>query len=132
MWLSIYWFAWVNLGGSASYPGSPTTPWDMLFFNTQLQNSYFNVWDTLLTTPNPYENGLTFAEDPAVAFASIMNEDSLLWYDLGSIPSGELNILNTGFGTYFKSKYCLVDLINFTFNFNHDDDNFSTKINTVP
>jgi len=102
--LSIFWFAWVDLTG-AGYAGNPGNPYDMLFFNSQLQDSYKSVWQTLLTTPNPYEGGLTFAQDPAVAFASVINEDSLLWYDLGSLPAGQLDILMTDFGNYFKAKY---------------------------
>jgi len=103
MSLSVYWYGFFDFTGTR-YPGNPGVPYGLLFFNTEVQTAFDGILQTLLNTPNPYEGGLTFAEDPAVAFLSVMNEDSLLFWTLGAIPVAELDILMTDFATYFSSK----------------------------
>ncbi len=50
-----------------------------LFYSTELQDLTIRQLQNILTHRNPY-TGLTYAEDPAIAFVEIVNEASILFY----------------------------------------------------
>ncbi len=56
-----------------------TTPHSALHYSPQLQDVQILQTVNLLRHKNPY-TGLTYAEDPAVAFIEIINEQSILFY----------------------------------------------------
>ena len=53
------------------------------FFNDTALALHKEYATQLLTAPNPYRGGLSFAQDPAVAFVEVMNENGLLQQWLG-------------------------------------------------
>ncbi|HWA87170.1 MAG TPA: carbohydrate binding domain-containing protein [Opitutus sp.] len=63
----------------------------------------------LLTAPNPYRGGLSLAQDPAVAFVEIMNENGLLqkWYEnvLDTLPAPYLAALQQKWNAWLKTRY---------------------------
>jgi hypothetical protein len=63
----------------------------------------------LLTAPNPYRNGAPLAQDPAVAFVEIMNENGLLqkWYEgvVDSLPSVYANQLQARWNQWLAARY---------------------------
>jgi hypothetical protein len=81
--LSIYFPLWLQMNansGFAGYPAPGTThPFALLFFNEEFQQIYRNWWRVLLTTKNPY-TGVPLRDDPAVAVAELVNEDSYLFW----------------------------------------------------
>lgn len=62
---------------------NPRTGWrnpghGSLYFSRELQDMLIAQFRTLLTHRNPY-TGLTYAEDPAIAFVELYNEDSIFF-----------------------------------------------------
>lgn len=106
--LSIYFPLWLKLdaiSGFAGYTGQH--PFSLLFFNSEFQQIYFSWWRSLLTTRNPY-TGLTLAEDPALAMAELVNEDSYLFWTFRpyeTIPAEQMAILERQFGDWLRRKY---------------------------
>jgi hypothetical protein len=56
-----------------------TTPHSAIHYSPQLQGVQIRQTVNLLRHKNPY-TGLTYAEDPAIAFIEIINEQSILFY----------------------------------------------------
>lgn len=63
----------------------------------------------LLTAPNPYRGGRPMAQDPAVAFVEIMNENGFLqnWYGgvLDGMPATYRRTLESRWNQWLKSRY---------------------------
>ncbi len=79
------------------------------FFNDtalELQKEYATK---VLTAPNPYRGGQTFAQDPAVAFVEILNENGLLqkWYEgvLDTMPAVYRAQLAARWNTWLATRY---------------------------
>jgi hypothetical protein len=108
--LSIYFPLWIQMrenSGFAGYPAPGTAhPFALLFFNPEFQGIYRNWWRALLTTKNPY-TGIALRDDPAVAIAEIVNEDSyLFWtFSYNNIPAPQMAILEKLFGDWLTTKH---------------------------
>ena len=85
-------------------------PFVALYFNKDFQKHYLSWWKALLTTPSE-KTGKRLIDEPAVAGAELINEDSyLFWtFDVGNIPDPQLRILETLFGDWLKAKYGSID-----------------------
>lgn len=63
----------------------------------------------LLTAPNPYRGGQSLAQDPAVAFIEIQNENSLVqkWFEnvLDTLPAPYLQALRTRWNGWLRERY---------------------------
>ncbi|ACB77098.1 carbohydrate binding domain-containing protein [Opitutus terrae] len=63
----------------------------------------------LLSAPNPYRGGRSLAEDPAVSFVEIMNENGLLqkWYEnvLDTLPTPYRSALQAKWNAWLKTRY---------------------------
>ncbi|HWL17759.1 MAG TPA: carbohydrate binding domain-containing protein, partial [Opitutus sp.] len=79
------------------------------FFDDRALSLHREYATKLLTAPNPYRNGLSLAQDPAVAFVEIMNENGLLqkWYEnvLDTLPAPYAAALQSKWNSWLKSKY---------------------------
>lgn len=112
--LSIYFPLWVQLGPeNTAFPGysGGKNPFALLYFNPEFQAVYREWWRYLLTTPNPH-TGLAIKDDPAVAFAEMVNEDSTLFWtfnpdagNTGNIPDPQRALLEKQFGDWLLAKY---------------------------
>ncbi|MCL4179024.1 MAG: hypothetical protein KJ072_14930 [Verrucomicrobia bacterium] len=112
--LSIYFPLWVELGPeNTQFAGyrDGQHPFALLYFHPEFQQLYREWWRYLLTTPNPH-TGLALKDDPAVAFAEMVNEDSTLFWtfnpdagDAGNIPDPQRAILETRFGQWLLERY---------------------------
>ena len=87
--LSTYFPLWKKLEPSDGIEGGAVGqfPFCLLFFEPKFQQWYKDRVKTLLTTPNPH-TGKTLAEDPAVAFFEIQNEDSFFFWSFGEEQLG--------------------------------------------
>ncbi len=66
--------------GSLNKPGARVGGGNStLFYSRELQDATIRQLQNILNHRNPY-TGLTYAEDPAVAFVEIVNESSILFY----------------------------------------------------
>ncbi len=84
---------------------SNQSPWGLLFFNKKLQDAY-KVWmKELLTRPNPYDNGLPLAKEPAMSMFEIQDEDTLFFYTMQRLPDAQSRILDTQYGEWLVKKY---------------------------
>lgn len=64
------------------FSGNPlrvTPPHSAIHYSPELQNAHIQQMVNLLQHTNPY-TGLPYAEDPAIAFIEIINEQSILFY----------------------------------------------------
>jgi hypothetical protein len=68
-----------ELGTFKGNPGRITTPHSAIDYSPELQDVQIRQTVNLLRHKNPY-TGLTYAEDPAVAFIEIINEQSILFF----------------------------------------------------
>jgi hypothetical protein len=68
-----------EFGSLAGNKGRVTTPHSAVHYSPELQDVQIRQMVNLLQHKNPY-TGLTYAEDPAVAFVEIINEQSILFY----------------------------------------------------
>lgn len=76
----------------------------LLFFEEAMQAAYKAWTRALLTRPNPY-TGVPIADDPAVAILQVHNEDSLLWWSVGSLKPGSKAKLAAQFSRWVVAKY---------------------------
>lgn len=112
--LSIYFPLWVQLGPeNTAFPGytGGKHPFALLYFNAAFQRIYREWWRYLLTTPNPH-TGLPIKDDPAVAFAEMVNEDSTLFWTFNpdaatgsNLPEPQRALLEKQFGDWLLAKY---------------------------
>jgi hypothetical protein len=106
---SIYFPLWLTprpgLPLLEGYDGK-THPFAALYFNEKFQQKYRAWWTALLTTPSP-TTGRRLIDEPAVAGAEIINEDSYFFWTFGdkNIPDAQLRILEAQFGEWLKAKY---------------------------
>jgi hypothetical protein len=84
-----------------------TTPHSAIHYSPELQDVQIRQMVNLLKHTNPY-TGLTYAEDPAVAFVEIINEQSILFYTstapLKASATLRRNVAER-FSDWLKSKY---------------------------
>jgi hypothetical protein len=74
--LSLYFPLWYRLD-SFGYDGQH--PFGLLFFSPEFQAQYKTLWRDLFIPVNPY-TGVALSDDPAVAIAELVNEDSLFFW----------------------------------------------------
>lgn len=110
--LSIYFPLWLNLKDADGFAGYDQArskhPFALLYFNKEFQNIYRSWWKAILTTPNPYAENKPLADDPAVAMAEIVNEDSYFFWTFTpyeNIPAQQMSILEKEFGNWAVQKY---------------------------
>ena len=110
--LSIYFPLWVRLdeeGGWAGYDDQ--IPFALLYFDPKFQEIYRGWWRDLLTADNPH-TGVPLAEEPAVAMAEVINEDSFFFWTFTpgeNVPSEQMPTLNKKFGDWLTGKYGSVE-----------------------
>ncbi len=113
--LSIYFPLWVRLGpGNTAFPGyaEGRHPFALLYFNERFQALYRTWWEALLTPVNPH-TGLALKDDPAVAMAELVNEDSLLFWtfnpdaaaDRTNIPEPQRALLERRFAAWLQVRH---------------------------
>lgn len=111
--LSIYFPLWVRLGpANTAFPGysDGQHPFALLYFHPAFQQLYREWWRYLLTTPNPY-TGLAIKDDPAVAFAEMINEDSTLFWTFNpeaaksNLPEPQRALLERQFGDWLIAEH---------------------------
>lgn len=85
-------------------------PFAALFFNREFQQQYRAWWKALLLTPSA-KTGRRLIDEPAVAGAEIINEDSYFFWTFheNNIPDPQLRILEAQFGDWLKTKYGSLD-----------------------
>jgi hypothetical protein len=112
--LSIYFPLWVGLGPeNGAFPGytGGQHPFALPYFNPAFQQVYREWWRYLLTTPNPH-TGFALKDDPAVAFAEMINEDSTLFWTFNpdattgtNLPEPQRALLERQFGDWLLARY---------------------------
>lgn len=83
------------------------TPHSAIHYSPALQNVHIRQTVNLLRHKNPY-TGLTYAEDPAIAFVEIINEQSILFYtSMGPLKASATlrKEAGEGFSDWLKKKY---------------------------
>jgi hypothetical protein len=106
---SIYFPLWLR-----PKPGAPWLegydgqkhPFAALFFNPAFQERYRQWWTALLTATNP-ATGKSLAEDPAVAFLEMQNEDSFFFWTFSeqNIPDPQMRLLEKLFGDWLVGRH---------------------------
>jgi hypothetical protein len=81
-------------------------PFAALYFNKEFQKKYREWWEALLLTPSA-TTGRRLIDDPAVASAEIINEDSYFFWTFGdsNLPDAQMRIVETQFGDWLKQQY---------------------------
>jgi hypothetical protein len=106
--LSTYFPLWIQLKASDGIPGAALgkNPFCLLFFEPRFQELYKGWAKQVLLAKNPY-TGRTLADDPAVAFWEIQNEDSMLFWTFGeaSLGAGPFARLEQLFGAWAAKRY---------------------------
>ena len=87
-----------------------TVPFAVLYFNKDFREHYLGWWKALLTTPSE-STGKRLVDDPAVAGAELVNEDSYFFWTFSpaNIPDPQLRILEAQFGDWLKKQYGSID-----------------------
>lgn len=79
------------------------------FFNEKALELHKEYARKLLTAPNPHRGGVPLAQDPAVAFVEIMNENGLLqkWFEgvTDTMPERYRRDLQARWNGWLKSRY---------------------------
>jgi len=107
--LAIHWQSFLDLSEMKEFPGysKGKSAFGLDFFSPDFQAAIKKYWKAVLTTQNPY-TGKTLAQDPAVAFCEIVNEDSLFFWTFSpynAIPAEQIGILEKRFGEGLGKKY---------------------------
>jgi len=103
--ISPYWAASMKFSKAWGLAGGAEQPaWGLLFFDETLQAAY-RVWlKKLLTEKNPY-TGIALAQDPSVAIIQLQNEDSLLFWTVGSIKGAQRQALEALYARFLVRKH---------------------------
>ncbi len=107
--LSIFFPLWADYWDLVGYfpPSGTNDTFGALYYDPQLQAIYNNFWTQLLTRVNPY-TGVPLKDEPAVAYAEMVNEDSLLFWTFtptDNIPDQSIELLEPIFGAWAANKY---------------------------
>lgn len=104
--ISPYWAITATARPSWRLRGHPTgnVP-ALLFWDENLQAAYRGWLRELLTRPNPHAGGLPLAKDPAMAVLQIQNEDSMLFWTLGTVKGEELARLRAHHGRWLRARH---------------------------
>jgi hypothetical protein len=110
---SIYYYQWFRPKADNKYlEGYDGTqpPSSVIFFNPALQHQYQEWWKALLLTPSA-RTGKRLVDDPAVASAEVLNEDSLFFWTFDSkhIPQPQMQIIEARFAAWLEKKYGSID-----------------------
>ncbi|HWH81088.1 MAG TPA: hypothetical protein VNU71_02510 [Burkholderiaceae bacterium] len=107
--LSPYWAAALKLSNAWNIPGGAgQQAWGLLFFDATLQAGYRAWLKKLLTEKNPY-TGIALAQDPALAVLQLQNEDSLLFWTVGTIKGAQREALEVLFARFAVGKHGSID-----------------------
>jgi hypothetical protein len=106
---SIYFPLWLRpKPGTPWLPGydGQKLPFAALYFNPDFQKQYQSWWQALLTTKSE-TTGRPLIDEPAVAGAELVNEDSYFFWTFSSenLPPPELEMIERQFGDWLKTKY---------------------------
>lgn len=82
----------------------------MYFFDPTLQQLYFKFLTTIFTHVNPY-TGVSYADDPALAFTQAVAKNNIFFYQTDAIPPYYREQLRRGFNEFLKSKYGSTDTL---------------------
>jgi hypothetical protein len=103
--LSPYWAASMKFSKAWGLPGGAEQPaWGLLFFDETLQAAYRAWLKKLLTEKNPY-TGIPLAQDPSVAIIQLQNEDSLLFWTVGTIKGAQRRALEALYARFLVRKH---------------------------
>ena len=111
--LSSYFPVWLQpkgVPGLEGYAGDKNT-FAIPFFNERFQEIQRGWWKDVLGPKNPH-TGLTLAEDPALAFMEIQNEDGIFFWTFSpyqNIPGPQMELLEKRFGAWLAAKYSTLD-----------------------
>lgn len=110
--LSTYFPLWLELKESDGIEGAALGkhPFCLLMFEPKFQAMYRSWLTAILTTKNPY-TGKTLAEDPAVGFVEIQNEDGFFFWTFNpeNLGSGPWKRLEGLFSTWLIKAYGSTD-----------------------
>ncbi len=108
--MSIHFQHWLNLAEDDRVPGFNKKlhrPYAIHFFSPDYMEIFKGWWRKVLTKRNPH-TGLSLAEDPAVAYCEIINEDSFFFWTFQPyerIPAEHMPHLEKMFGQWLAKKY---------------------------
>ncbi len=112
--LSIYFPLWVAPGPDhPDFPGYTRGqhPFGLPYFSAAFQRLYREWWRALLVPVNP-ATGLAFKDDPAIAFAEMINEDSTLFWTFNpadptrsNLPEPQRALLERRFGDWLRKRH---------------------------
>ena len=110
--LSTYFPLWLQLKASDGIEGAALgkNPFCLVLFEPKFQAMYRAWLTTVLTTPNPY-TGKSLAQDPAVGFVEIQNEDSFFFWTFSAenLGAGPWKRLEGLFGQWLAKTYGSTD-----------------------
>ena len=103
--ISPYWMVPMKFSAGWSIPGGANqSAAGLLFFDPTLKAAYKAWLKALLTEKNPY-TGISLSSDPALAIIELQNEDSMLFWTIGSLQGPEKLILEKQFAQWAVHKY---------------------------
>ncbi|MBY0230407.1 MAG: hypothetical protein K2W96_14075, partial [Gemmataceae bacterium] len=79
-------------------------PFGLLFLEPKLQEAYKAWWRKLLEPKNPH-TGVPLSKEPAVAILQLQNEDSLLFWTLGTLKPESKKRLESLFAGWAETRY---------------------------
>jgi hypothetical protein len=107
--ISPYFVLTARVGKDWGVPAKPDAPpFGLLFFDETLQRGYRAWLKALFSETNPYTR-LPLARDPAVAIIQLQNEDSLLFWTVGSIQGEAGKQLAQRYAAWLRKKYGSLD-----------------------
>lgn len=109
--MSIHFQHWLDLSQVPDFPGYDQVPdgrpFAIHFFDPAYQDVFRSWWKATLDTVNPY-TGMTLAEDPAVGYCEIINEDNFFFWTFKPyeiVPAAYMATLEKMFGAWLSKKY---------------------------
>lgn len=108
--LSFYFPVWADgqkLGLEGFDTAADKRPFAVLYFSPKLQAMYRGWLKQLLATPNPYADGKTLAEEPAVGMVELINEDSLFFWTFSrkNLPQFQWSQIEAMYADWLTKKY---------------------------